>query len=269
MGPEQPLGKVLTLIVGGVKFTTLRSTFLRIPTLYERFGDGPLCFVKDEKQRFFIDRNPDVFAALLTALRGHDLDAGTLQLANAEAAFWDPEVSFGEERLECVIIQPRHQRHLSLPNSLLQLLPDLEASIHATVIRKGNLPMILGPDHRCLGAINDLARTIDGKHLLHPGNWSLLSRYLGLTEKLPLDLGKLGDWPKAFDPYQRDYAVQVVKLHEFLWVVLYDTVAVHQYRESKFDMGRFLKCISDGYLWAHELPADFPEKGGPAVLYWP
>jgi len=65
-----PVEEVIDLNVGGTKFTTLRSTLVKYPgSMLEAMFSGRHRITKDKKDRFFIDRSPEVFKLVMEFLR--------------------------------------------------------------------------------------------------------------------------------------------------------------------------------------------------------
>jgi len=62
--------EVVDLNVGGTKFTTLRSTLMKYPgSMLEAMFSGRHRITKDKKDRYFIDRSPEVFKLVMEFLR--------------------------------------------------------------------------------------------------------------------------------------------------------------------------------------------------------
>lgn len=74
-------GEIITLNVGGRKFSTSKQTLTWIPdSFFSSLLSGRIASLRDETGAIFIDRDPDAFVPILNFLRTKELDARGLDL---------------------------------------------------------------------------------------------------------------------------------------------------------------------------------------------
>jgi hypothetical protein len=234
---------ILKLNVGGVEMQTHRSTFLRAPALYEHFGDSEkgLTFAVDDEGRYFLDRDPERFAAFLRACRGGGvLDRKTLRMANDELAFWNPNDEFMSERSDIIFIRKGNLRQLvTIPNTVLDMLPGLYFKRMRSIRREvdfPDIPVIVEPEPRCVEAIQDLVNILPSTNLLQGDHWHVLSWYFGLVEKLKLDISAMSRFPKTFDHYADKYHT-VLKRTPNSWVIEHEDTVIYSQSDRDLAMG--------------------------------